>query len=135
MKEVTITTANRLRELGFDEPCSKWVCRVNGDEKFERKFMTDCHPTRNSEVRSTYCICIPTVDQVIDWIRKKYNINIHVKAEKLSRMTRFVALGERIFDNYVSLPMMLSDRCVEIDSAKRIAINKVLREYANDSAK
>ena len=69
---VTKTQALTLRELGFKEPVSGYMWTA------ESKTWFSC-PDNNNHIRS--CLSVPTTDEVIDWLRRKYNIVIYNKVE------------------------------------------------------
>ena len=71
---ITKTQAQALKELGYKEPTayyyfpSGWRGPVNCD-----------YPRKNEKYLQGYSL--PTVDEAIDWIRRKYNIVIYNKVE------------------------------------------------------
>jgi hypothetical protein len=70
---VTKTQAQTLRELGFKEPVSGYVWE---DESSGISFG---YPEDNNHIHT--CLSVPTTDEVIDWLRRKYNIIIYNKIE------------------------------------------------------
>ena len=69
---ITKTQALALKELGFDEP----TCGYVWDDWSVTFFYA---PSNNN--RTVNCTSIPTVDEVIDWLRRKYNIVVYNKIE------------------------------------------------------
>ena len=69
---VTKTQALALKELGFKEPVSGYMWTA------ESKTWFSC-PDNNNHINS--CLSVPTTDEVIDWLRRKYNIVIYNKVE------------------------------------------------------
>jgi len=69
---VTKTQALALKELGFDEP----TCGYIWDDWNTMFFYAPSNS--NHVVGST---SIPTIDEAIDWLRRKYNIVIYNKIE------------------------------------------------------
>jgi hypothetical protein len=70
---VTKTQALALRELGFKEPtpCYFWT-----DEN------SDIFSGTPENTNSIKCgVSVPTVDETIDWLRRKYNIIVYDKIE------------------------------------------------------
>ena len=68
---VTITQAMALKELGFREPtpCYFWIGAI----------ILACEPDNSNRIKD--CESVPTTDEVIDWLRRKYNIVIYNKVE------------------------------------------------------
>lgn len=75
-ERVTIHQAKLLKQLGFDEKCSAYAWRWE-DNDVERVYEipTLCNANSLMSFRKQYSM--PTVDQAIDWLRKKYNIIIY----------------------------------------------------------
>lgn len=71
---VTKTQALALKELGFNEPTVGYFW--TDWEDFDIDFRS---PENNNHIKD--CVSIPTVDEVIDWLRRKYNIVIYNKIE------------------------------------------------------
>lgn len=59
--------ARTLKELGFNK------------ERFSYYFWVDDTGDNSNKIR--HCISVPTVDEVIDWLRRKHNIIIYNKIE------------------------------------------------------
>ena len=70
---VTITQAQALKELGFKEPTSGYLWKQGSGRIF-----IDTVWNHNSD---NACLSIPTADETIDWLRRKYNIIIYNKIE------------------------------------------------------
>lgn len=70
---VTKTQALALKELGFKEstPCYFWTDENTG-------IFNGC-PENSNSIKC--CVSVPTVDETIDWLRRKYNIGIYHKIE------------------------------------------------------
>lgn len=74
---VTKTQAIALKELGFRETClCRYVKWANAIETPENK---EC--ICSLHVNSPSTTSVPTTDEVIDWLRRKYNIVIYNKVE------------------------------------------------------
>lgn len=73
---VTKTQALALKELGFDEPIA-YYCSETWD--LEGIGCIAIRPNNNNRIPG--CTSIPTVDETIDWLRRKYNIVIYNKVE------------------------------------------------------
>ena len=73
-ERVTIHQAELLRQLGFCEKCNAyaWSWEDHGKRIYENSTMCN----NNHDVLSLM-FSVPTVDQVIDWLRKKYNIIVY----------------------------------------------------------
>lgn len=74
-ERVTIHQARLLKRLGFNEECSAYAWRWESDRD-ERVYEITTLNNYNS-LNFTKTFSIPTVDQVIDWLRKKYNIIVY----------------------------------------------------------
>lgn len=70
---ITKTQARALKELGFKEPTCGYIWE---DMKKSVFFM---YPDNSNRMK--LCTSIPTVDEVVDWLRRKYNIVIYNKIE------------------------------------------------------
>lgn len=70
---ITKKQARALKELGFKEPtpCYFWTDENTG--------ILNATPENSNSLK--WCISVPTVDEVIDWLRRKYNIVIYNKVE------------------------------------------------------
>lgn len=68
---VTMAQAQALKELGFREPtpCYFWIAAI---------ILTGIPDNSN---RLEGCVSVPTTDEAIDWLRRKYNIIIYNKIE------------------------------------------------------
>lgn len=74
-ERVTIHQAKLLKQLGFDEKCSGYVWSWESDH-IERIYeVTTLNNYNSPNFIKTFSV--PTVDQAIDWLRKKYNIIIY----------------------------------------------------------
>lgn len=72
---VTKKQAQTLKELGFEEPTSGYLLKKNGG----KIFMDTIWNYNSSKVHM--CISVPTVDEAIDWLRRKHNVVIYNKIE------------------------------------------------------
>lgn len=70
---VTKTQAQALKELGFREPTPGYFWT-------DENTIIMCSIPENSN-RIKDCVSVPTTDEVIDWLRHKYNIVIYNKVE------------------------------------------------------
>lgn len=77
---VTLLQAKRLRRLGYNQPCSTYHCASGNQIKVDKPM------NWNAEKRKFWydhsgeheCTSIPKCDDVIDWLKEKYNIIINV---------------------------------------------------------
>ena len=74
MKYVTLRQALLLRKLGFKEPCMHSAYKFGNMEKW-RIDNVGRYATANNKLYPCV-IAIPTCDEAIDWIRRKYSIHI-----------------------------------------------------------
>ena len=70
-ERVTIHQAKLLKQLGFDERCSGYLWYWDKEES------SVCEQGMGDFNNSHLTVSVPTVDQVIDWLRKKYNIIVY----------------------------------------------------------
>jgi hypothetical protein len=80
---VTINQAIKLKELGFNDCVSHYVMKFDGI-KYDQKWITESSLTNwNSQYYenhySAIYLSVPTVDEAIDWIRRKFNIVIYLE--------------------------------------------------------
>ena len=73
-ERVTIHQAELLRQLGFCEKCNAYGWDWGDNNKHVYENNTLCN--NNTDIFSNM-FSVPTVDQVIDWLRKKYNIIVY----------------------------------------------------------
>lgn len=66
---ITIKQAEKLKELGFNEKCCASF--------FKRSKRTLFYAPWDANSSVTGYISIPTVDEAIDWLRRKFNICIY----------------------------------------------------------
>ena len=68
---ITKKQALALKELGFREPtpCYFWIGTI---------ILADM-PDNSNRIKD--CVSVPTTDEAIDWLRRKYNIVIYNKVE------------------------------------------------------
>ena len=68
---VTKKQALALKELGFKEPtpCYFWIDAI----------VLAGMPDNSNRIKD--CVSVPTTDEVIDWLRRKYNVVIYNKVE------------------------------------------------------
>lgn len=74
---VTQNQALKLRELGFNDVVSSYMSRLSTEDKFS--FSTSNVKCGNFNER-WYTLSMPTTDEAIDWLRKKFNVVIANKA-------------------------------------------------------
>lgn len=70
---VTKTQALALRELGFAEPTPGYFWTD------ENTVIMNSIPDNSNRIKD--CVSVPTIDEVIDWLRRKYNIVVYNKIE------------------------------------------------------
>ena len=75
---VTRRQALLLKRLGFKDPCSAYMSRTSKEDVFG--FLVTEAPCINHNTR-WFLLSIPTVDEVIDWLRRKHNIIVYNAAE------------------------------------------------------
>ena len=75
-ERVTIHQAKLLKQLGFDEKCSAYAWHWE-DDNVERIYEIPTLYNANNLLNFRNQYSAPTVDQVIDWLRKKYNIIVY----------------------------------------------------------
>ena len=73
---VTKTQAQALKELGFNEPVAHYSTK-----SWEQKGITNIAIRPNNNNRIPDCTSVPTADEVIDWLRRKYDIIIYDRIE------------------------------------------------------
>lgn len=136
---VTVKQAKLLKMLGFDIPVT---CSLYKDENFTKEFegSTCWNWNRFPGVKYT---SIPTVDEAIDWIRRKYNIVIYDKFAPFvdTYGNKFIWYGYRVkrcnlkqgwnFREYIGE----SHARKSIYSAKREAISIALKYITKNKAK
>lgn len=71
---VTIKQALLLKELGFNEPTVRYAFRFSDDCEYRIQNHAFLYNYNNKYPRM---ISIPTVDEAIDWIRKKFDVVIY----------------------------------------------------------
>lgn len=86
---VTIKQAVELRSLGFHDCVSHYVMKF-GDHNYDKKFitessLTDWNSSYYNECRGGLYLSMPTVDEAIDWIRRKFTIIIYNATEPVMR--------------------------------------------------
>lgn len=69
---VTKTQALALKELGFTETTGGYLWE-------DATNISLGYPENNNGIIN--CVSVPTIDEVIDWLRRKYNIVIYNKIE------------------------------------------------------
>lgn len=78
-ERVTLLQAKRLRRLGYNKPCSTYHCAAGNQIKVNKPM------NWNAEKRKYWydysgeheCTSIPKCDDVINWLREKYNIHVN----------------------------------------------------------
>ena len=128
---VTRKQAQILKELGFKEPTayyyfpSGWKKPVNCD-----------YPRRNDKF--AYGCSMPTVDEVIDWLRRKYNIIIYDRISPFvdptdhTHKTILFRYGVKRCDTVVlgwngRVDLGSTDMSTNVYTLKRAAINIALK--------
>ena len=76
---VTIHQAMLLKELGYKEVSSAYAVKSNPAAEWLQVNLQGDVDTL-SELHRQYYLLIPTVDEAIDWIRRKFNIVIYNSA-------------------------------------------------------
>lgn len=75
---VTIKQAEMLKELGFNEPGSFFY-------DYEFKEINCCSLLNYNEIAHKHnwhrCIAMPSIDEAINWIRRKFNVQIYACIE------------------------------------------------------
>lgn len=71
---VTIKQALSLRELGFNEPTVRYAFRFSDDCEYRIQQHAFLYNYNNKYPRM---LSIPTVDEVIDWLRRKFHVIIY----------------------------------------------------------
>lgn len=75
-KLVTIYQASLLRRLGFKEPTTRYAYKFTEEEEYKLQHTS----IREYSFQTDMFLNIPTVDEAIDWIRRKHNVIIANKA-------------------------------------------------------
>lgn len=73
-KYVTRVQAEKLKTLGFNEPTNRYYRRGKIMSGIDRM-------NWNLFISLPFIVSAPTVDEVIDWLRRKYNIHIYTCIE------------------------------------------------------
>lgn len=79
-ERVTLLQAKRLRRLGYNKPCSTYHCAAGNQIRVDKPM------NWNAEKRKYWydysgeheCTSIPKCDDVINWLREKYNIEVFI---------------------------------------------------------
>lgn len=74
MKLVTIKQAVALRDIGYKEPVVRYAYDFEADNNF--KLQKDMRYIKSWN-KIKLVLPVPTVDEVIDWLRRKHNIMIY----------------------------------------------------------
>lgn len=78
-ERVTLLQAKRLRRLGYNQPCSTYHCASGNQIRIDKPMNWNAEKRQfwydNSNEHQ--CTSIPKCDDVIDWLRKKYNIHVN----------------------------------------------------------
>lgn len=72
-KHVTYNQARKLKAIGFKEPTYNRF-KVGSHPKISKTNFTNWN-------RLIFSVSAPTIDEVIDWLRRKYNIHIYTCIE------------------------------------------------------
>ena len=77
---IKYSTAFKLKELGFNEPCFGYKLRKYSPLSFSLMVGMDTNLLTNSKFDVEDAVCIPLWQQIIDWFREKheYSVSIHV---------------------------------------------------------
>lgn len=75
---VTKTQAQALKKLGFKEPCLRRYIQIWAKST---ETPTNKEGIRVFHINNSSTIGVPTIDEVIDWLRRKYNIIIYNQIE------------------------------------------------------
>lgn len=83
-KLVSIKQAEILKELGFTELSPRFAYRRSDEDRFklipDQEKIYGYNRPRYSGVMKQYLL-IPTIDQAIDWIRRKFDVIVYNSAE------------------------------------------------------
>lgn len=92
MRLVTMKQALALRELGFREPTARYAYDFNGDIRLQKNMMYI-----KFWKKAKLLIAVPTVDEVIDWLRRKHHLMIYnAAAPYVDPTTNKIKYGFRI---------------------------------------
>lgn len=135
MKYVTLRQALTLRALGFKEPCMQMAYKF-GDKNWSLGNTGKCVITNNNNYPN--CVAVPSVDQAIDWIRRKYSIHIvnriipFVDPTKQGKILHSYCVKKtNVKDGWNFREMLGNESSHDIYAAKRMCIDIALRYVRN----
>lgn len=79
MKTVTVKQALLLRDLGFKEKCMQYAYSFQKDHPYIPQKPT--FGVYRNKKENPSVLALPTVDEAIDWIRRKYKVIIYDASE------------------------------------------------------
>lgn len=133
---ITIKQAVELRELGYNKPTIRYAYRFNPLEKFKLQG-NKCYITCKG---AKLVLPIPTVDEVIDWFRRKHCIMIYECIEPFVD-GKHITYGFRVKKCNVKWGWnhreYIGERTISHDiyAAKRMAIQIAIRYVKNKKIK
>jgi hypothetical protein len=74
---VTLNQAVALRDLGFKESTIRYAHRFNDKYWLQGEGIT----IKSNSPNYPWTLAVPTVDQAIDWIRRKYHVVVYDRVE------------------------------------------------------
>lgn len=136
MKYVTLRQALILRELGFKETCVLSAYKF-GDMKKWKLDKVGTYATVNMKYYPNF-VAVPTCDQAIDWIRRKYCIHIvnrvipFVDPTKQGKVLHVYCVKKcNMRDGWNFREALGSKSSHDIYAAKRACITIALRSISN----
>ena len=136
MKYVTLRQALALRALGFRETCMLSAYKF-GDMKKWQLDKVGKYVATNSKHHTNF-VAIPTCDQTIDWIRRKYSIHIvnriipFVDPTKQGKILySYCVKKTNMRDGWNFREMLGSRSSHDIYAAKRMCISIALRSISS----
>ena len=136
-KLVTIKQALALKKLGFNEPCARYAYR----------FSNDTYNLQHTQIRGIgiksfgNALAVPTVDEAIDWMRRKFDIIVCNAADPyVHPIKNYIVYGYRVKFCNVKWGWNQRERvgmsswCKDHYAAKRVAIWIAIR-YINKKKK
>jgi hypothetical protein len=126
MKLVTIKQAELLRELGFGEPTARYAYKFPNGYRLQ-----SCVNYGIGTKNMTNVLSVPTVDEALDWFRRKFNVHVWTLEPYVSMSDNKIYYTVRIkwcnkhgwnFRRYVGKSIQSSD----VYAAKRMAIRAII---------
>lgn len=74
---VTNLQADKLKQLGFDDPVPRYIFSPFGDEDNTPEMNHGELYNWNNNASNSLFTSVPTVDEAIDWLRRKFDIIIY----------------------------------------------------------